>query len=254
LKETALEGVKIYTRKNPFHRPGHPEDLKYLYDVKAGSPVDLDVLSRYAEEMKYTTHDAATIKACMAAGLSAAIRLVSNNRPVRLGGFLNVIMRARGGANDPRTPFREGVGSGIYFLFTEGAALRKAVEHVPKTVLGPAPDATRITGFTDLSTGNRNGVMTPGKPARITGENIRILGDDTEAGVFLYPREGGIPPVKISGADIIRNTASEVIFMLPSGINGHYAVGVVTRYKCSGGSKRLRKTPAAVRFGADLTT
>ena len=79
--------------------------------------------------------------------------------------------------------------------FTPGAALWKVLDNIYANA-NIATVGPMIESITDSTTGEKNGQLTPGAPAIITGSNVLLKGDDPSVGIFFTPEAGG-NPVKV---------------------------------------------------------
>ncbi|MDR0637300.1 MAG: DUF4469 domain-containing protein [Spirochaetaceae bacterium] len=108
---------------------------------------------------------------------------------------------------------------------------------------GLAPASARIDELIDSATGAVNDVVTRGKPATITGKNIRIEGTskpDDEIGVGFYTP--GPPETTVWMMEpLVVNEKSRIVIVVPHSIPGEaWYVKIRTRY--SGGGAFLKET------------
>ncbi|MCD7849905.1 MAG: DUF4469 domain-containing protein [Parabacteroides sp.] len=104
-----------------------------------------------------------------------------------------------------------------------------------------------IESITDSTTGEKNGQLTPGAPAIITGSNVLVKGDDSSVGIYFTPEAGG-EPVKVPL--IVTNTKSQIIISLPQLADGQYYLSMTTQ---AGPNYALVKSPRTYQFPILLT-
>jgi len=104
------------------------------------------------------------------------------------------------------------------------------VERVTPNKIEPDP-----VDLFDKTSGETDGVITPGKTAILSGENLKFDEADETQGIFLIDSAGNQTRV----TTIIRNKPSELIFEVPEGLaGGEYTL--VVRAKMRGG-RELRE-------------
>lgn len=130
--------------------------------------------------------------------------------------------------------------------YTPGAELWKLLDNIyvnaDIATVGPM-----IESITDSTTGKKNGQLTPGAPAIITGSNVLLKGDNPAVGVYFTPEVGG-DPVKVPL--IVTNTKSQIIISLPQLTNGQYYLSMTTQV---GSNYQLVKEPRTYKFPILLT-
>ena len=131
----------------------------------------------------------------------------------------------------------------IQFLFNQGEILRKELSSVTVEILGVAESGTYIAQVVDVKTGSVNEVVTMGYVLKITGQKIKIAGDNPDVGIF-FVNEDGTETSKVNPTDIITNNPSELMIMVPKLSQGMYKLQIVTQF--TGNS--LLKEPRTVIF------
>ena len=130
--------------------------------------------------------------------------------------------------------------------FTPAAALWKVLDNIyvnaDIATVGPM-----IESITDSTTGEKNGQLTPGAPAIITGSNVLLKGDDPSVGIFFTPEAGG-DPVKVPL--VVTNTKSQIIISLPQLTDGQYYLSMTTQ---AGPNYTTVKSPRSYQFPILLT-
>ncbi|MDR0536724.1 MAG: DUF4469 domain-containing protein [Tannerellaceae bacterium] len=91
-----------------------------------------------------------------------------------------------------------------------------------------------------------NEVLTSGKAVRISGQKIKLEGEDSSVGLkLLHVETQQEYPVPME--DIPVNKAKEIIFIVPQTLpQGHYQLRLVTQH--SGATTRLSKTPSTYTY------
>ena len=98
-------------------------------------------------------------------------------------------------------------------------------------VAGGIDTATSLSGFT----------ATAGRNFTLTGQRIKLAGDDPSVGITLTDAEGEV--TRITDDMIALNQPSKLIFLIPAGLaDGEYKLTVTTQYS----SGQLLKTPRSV--------
>ncbi|MDR2792373.1 MAG: DUF4469 domain-containing protein [Treponema sp.] len=148
------------------------------------------------------------------------------------------------GANDSFDPKRHRVKIHLH----EGAGLRKVEVRVKTKKVQPGQTGAFIASVTDMKTGSVNNLLTPGRPLRMYGSKLKVVGDDESVGVYFLGADGSA--VKVDASDIVENKPADVMVMIPELAAGTYYVRVITQFA---GSGRLAKKPHIADFGAVLT-
>ena len=124
-----------------------------------------------------------------------------------------------------------------------GSRLRQGLEGV-EVVKDEAPSlAPKPLAYTDVVSGTKNQVLTPGEGALLTGYRLRFEQGDPEQGIFLIAEDGTETPVE----RLIKVMPSEASLIAPALPAGTYALEV--RANVNGNGKILSgrlKTPLTV--------
>jgi hypothetical protein len=134
------------------------------------------------------------------------------------------------------------------FEFHQGTLLRKELESVTVNILGVADTGALITLVTDVKTGSVNDLLTPNRNLKITGNKIKIAGENVANGVYFIDTTTS-QRTKVDEADIVVNNPSELIIVTPALATGTYQVEVTTQYAISS----LLKEPRSAVFDKILT-
>jgi len=117
------------------------------------------------------------------------------------------------------------------FELHQGARLRKELESADIEIMGVAGSGTFITQVIDVKTGAVNDAVTPNRNLRITGQKLKIVGDNDHpnVGVYFAPQGGG-ERVKVDPSDVVDNNPSELLVVTPALTAGAYKLEVVTQF------------------------
>jgi hypothetical protein len=137
----------------------------------------------------------------------------------------------------------------ILFEFQQGAALRKELPTVTVDILGVAESGPQIFEVTDMKTGSVNDLMTPGRNLKISGQKIKIVGDNPAVGILFRSQDDPDSTYTVDASDIVTNNPSELMIIIPALIADGYTLEVTTQY----GVSVLLKEPRTVAFDKVLT-
>ena len=139
---------------------------------------------------------------------------------------------AMGGKWDPEH-------NSIYVSFTQGADLRKSIAETTVEILGEKANVMYILEIEDL---HSYFFTDQGVVKAVNGVSFNV-GDDPSVGITLTPAEG--EPIKLAANDIFVNNPSELLLILPTGLeDGTYTLTITTQYSRS--SSGTLKTPRSV--------
>lgn len=120
--------------------------------------------------------------------------------------------------------------------------LRDALKNVKLIKMGEKSDVARIRVVTDTVTGLFDGSITASDDIMITGDNIKIAGDEKEVGVFFVADDGTTTKVT---RRLTQNDPSKVIARVPALADGSYTLRIVT---CYNNGPQLLKTPRSLDY------
>lgn len=120
--------------------------------------------------------------------------------------------------------------------------LRDALKNVKVINMGAKADVARIRLVTDTLTGLFDGSITASEDIMITGNNIKIAGDDAVVGVFFVADDGTTTKVT---RRLTQNDPSKVIARVPALADGSYTLRIVT---CYNNGPQLLKTPRSLDY------
>jgi len=130
----------------------------------------------------------------------------------------------------------------IVVNFNPGADLREAIRQTQVNILGAKPAGISVTGMEDVATKADNASATAGRAFTLSGQNLRISGDDPAVGLTLTDADGTETTVT---PDLwVINNPSKVTFIPADLAAGTYTLRLTTQY--SGHSNTLLKTPRSI--------
>ena len=138
----------------------------------------------------------------------------------------------------------------LEFSIVPTDSTKNELENVIVSIDGLADTEPKILQITDMSNGNLNSTITPGKNLYLEGSRLKVVGDDSLCGVYLTNNDDGTQ-TQLSGYDLQRNMPSELLVLVPSDLtSGNYTVSVTTQYSTA---NKTVKTPRTAEFGTTLT-
>ena len=133
----------------------------------------------------------------------------------------------------------------ISFRFHTGPKLRALVEKIDVSVEGLAKTQGSIFAFYDFDTDTSNDTATPGGLFSVSGDRIRVIGDDPSIGVYFVAEDDPASEVKVETVLAV-NTVSRLVGVVPPLNSGSWRIAVRTQY--SPGSFQL-KEPRLIASG-----
>ena len=130
----------------------------------------------------------------------------------------------------------------ISFRFRTLSALRKLADLIEVDVEGLADTSGWIDEFTDIEENSVNGIFLEGNQFSITGNKIKIAGDDPSCGVYFVPVDD--PTKAVKATRIAVNTPTKIVGIGVKTNYMHNKLEVRTQYTNSSGI--LLKTPRVV--------
>lgn len=126
--------------------------------------------------------------------------------------------------------------------------MRKALDEVGFEILGVKADGGAGIGLvTDVATGAIDGTITPDDDIIITGDKIKIDGEEGDhTGVFFVAADGTETPVTHR---LTQNDPSKVVARVPVLAAGAYTLKIVTRFT---GGRALLNLPRALTYELPL--
>ena len=112
-------------------------------------------------------------------------------------------------------------------------------------------ESLHILWLVDLVSATANETLTPGGSVRLSGQKMKIEGDDPSVGLrLLHLETQTLYDVPLSAIPV--NKAREVVFVVPQGLpEGHWQVRIATQY--SGSQAKPLKAPRVSTYEPILT-
>jgi hypothetical protein len=137
----------------------------------------------------------------------------------------------------------------IVFEFHQGSLMRREIPGIEVEIVGVADTDGHVIQVVDVKTGSVNNLLTPGRNLRISGNKLKIAGDDASVGVY-FRNADTATEVKVDPADIVINNPSELIVIIPElDKNLTWQLVIITQY----GVGFILKAPRTVTFDRILT-
>ena len=232
---------EIYLRDNPLTKDNTKDCIA---EVKTG-PKTLDKES-VAKEIKRTGSE---LK------LPTIISVTSQNRDIILEALLNgdsvqtdlcqFTPRVLGNFANSEALFDPAIHK-LTFDITPTKRLRDALKNVKVINMGAKASVARIGLVTDTATGLFDGSITANDDIEITGNNIKITGDDAVVGVFFVAEDGTTTKVT---RRFTQNDPSKVLARVPALADGSYTLRIVTQFSQS---STTLKEPRTLEYSTKL--
>jgi hypothetical protein len=108
--------------------------------------------------------------------------------------------------------------------------LRVAIENCQVSVRGMAQVGVVVNSVIDVSSGEENARLTPGGGVNLSGNKIKITGDDANVGLKLINQATQAETI-IPETSILVNEPSKVTFIVPAGLaSGDYKLSLTTQF------------------------
>jgi len=120
----------------------------------------------------------------------------------------------------------------VSFTFRIKGKLRRAVEFVSVEIEGIEDGAGCIDEFHDIDEDSKNAFYAPGSMVVITGDKIKVAGNDPARGVYLVPVDDPSKAVKLE--PLVGNTPTKIIGRAPQTGYRHNRIEIRTGYTGSG--------------------
>jgi hypothetical protein len=203
----------------PNHLTSDPDD--YMARVQPTGTADLEeVIDRMVE--KGSTVGRADILSVLEAYYATVEAMVLegmnvNTPGANYGASIRGVFRTQSDSFDPtRHELRGRVSPGKRFR----RAIRERGRASKQEPILPKPS---LLSFTDLNSGSRNSVLTPGGMGQLVGHRLKFDPEDPAQGIFFRAAAGGETRVAVVG----QNVPTGLIFMIPADLDaGDYTLEV----------------------------
>ena len=162
-------------------------------------------------------------------------------------GYFTAGTQIRGVFDSPVETFNSQKHS-ILFQFNQGEKLRAEIPNIEIEILGVADASSVILQVKDVKSGTVNDLLTSGRNLKISGNKIKVAGDDAANGIYFVNADTN-GRIQVDISDVVVNNPSELIVIIPDLSAGTYKLEVVTQY--AGGN--LLKEPRTAEFDKILT-
>ncbi|NJK95770.1 MAG: DUF4469 domain-containing protein [Bacteroidetes bacterium] len=129
----------------------------------------------------------------------------------------------------------------VLFQFNQGELLRNEIPTIEVEIMGLAEVGSFIGLVTDIKTGTINELLTPGRNLKINGSKLKLAGENPAVGIY-FINQATNEATKVDTSDIVTNSPSELMILIPALAAGSYKLEVVTQYAVSSLLKEPRKT------------
>jgi len=162
-------------------------------------------------------------------------------------GYFTAGTQIRGVFDSPSETFSSDKHN-ILFQFNQGEKLRAEIPNIEVSILGIADSACSILQVTDVKSGAVNDLITPGRNLKISGNKIKVVGDDPNNGVF-FVNSNTQERIAVESNDMVTNNPSELIIVIPDLASGTYTLEVLTQFS----GTQMLKEPRMASFDKVLT-
>ena len=180
-------------------------------------------IKRTGSELKY-----ATLLSVTSQSNEIILEALLNGNSV-MTDLCQFIPRITGAFDSPEAPFDPAIHK-LTFDIIPTKKLRDALKNVKVINMGAKADVARIRLVTDTLTGLFDGSITASEDIMITGNNIKIAGDDAVVGIFFVADDGTTTKVT---RRLTQNDPSKVIARVPALADGSYTLRIVTQFSQS---------------------
>lgn len=154
-------------------------------------------------------------------------------------GYFTAGTQIRGVFDSPSETFSSDKHNSL-FQFNQGEKLRAEIPNIEVSILGIADSACSILQVTDVKSGSVNDI-TPGRNLKISGNKIKVAGDNPNNGVF-FVNTGTQERIAVESNDMVTNNPSELIIVIPDMASGTYTLKVLTQFS---GTQMLKESRMA---------
>jgi hypothetical protein len=163
-------------------------------------------------------------------------------------GWFTAGVHIRGVFDSPQETFNPEKHT-LLFELHQGALLRNELELVSVEILGVAETGTTVLQVTDVKTGSVNDLLTPNRNLKVSGQKIRVEGNDASVGIY-FVNQSTQERTRVDASDIVVNNPSELIIVTPNLAPDVYHLEITTQFSSTG---RVLKAPRSVIFDKPLT-
>jgi hypothetical protein len=231
-------------------KPNHlcPEHGKYYAKVRTHKTMSISDICYQAITRGGTQMKPAAMEYAVREFLAEMTYQLTNGMAVNLE-HMHISPSVKGTFKSPNDTF-DNARHSLEYNFQEGPELRRAVSRTKVVVQGKKENLSGIQTLTDQASGTTDKLLTPKHIATIRGRNIKIVGDEREAGINLIDVESG-ECFRVPLTDIGCNQAQKVTFIVPDLPQGKYTLELHTLHT---GGGRVSEKPIIHAYNHEALT
>jgi hypothetical protein len=153
----------------------------------------------------------------------------------------------RGVANSPDDQYDKEKHT-LLFEFRQGAELRGEIDDVEVEFVGVADTNPTIKNVFDVKSGSINNLLTPDRALKISGNKLKIMGDNEANGVW-FINKTTLERTRVDDSEIVTNNPAELVVMIPKLPVGTYELEITSQYSVG----ILLKDSRTAKFKKPLT-
>ena len=157
-------------------------------------------------------------------------------------GYFTAVAAIQGVFNSPMEKFNKEKHN-LLIQYTQGEITRRGLSDVEIDIRGIATNGSYIAQVADIRSGTINELLTPGRNLRISGNKIKVAGDDYVLGVY-FVNTADESRTRVDEMDIVTNNPSEVLVVIPDLPAGNYRLEIITKYSVN----KLLRTANTIVF------
>lgn len=158
-------------------------------------------------------------------------------------------LTVRGVFTGDHAPWDPAVNS-LHLKVTPGRKLRAAIDNIKADIRGMAGAGAIVNTLTDVVSGEINTRLTPGGGAILSGNKIKIAGNNPANGIRFINQDTG-EAYTIPKKSLLTNNPKEVSLILPPDLpSGNYKLELTTQYTST--SVKLLKEPRTYLLNCTL--
>jgi hypothetical protein len=165
-------------------------------------------------------------------------------------GWFTAVVHIKGVFDNPKEQYNPEKHH-ILFEFQQGAELRKELSSVTVDILGVADSGIFVAQTEDMKTGSVNDLLTPGRNLKITGQKIKVIGNEPGVGILFRSESNPDATYPVEPDEIVINNPSELMIVIPELIADTYKLEITTQFTSN--KERLLNKPRTAVFDKILT-
>lgn len=187
--------------------------------------------------------NSSTMKATIEILKEIVIEQIANGASVRFGpGYFNLNVSGVFVGDNAKWDSSQ---HSLSVQFNSSSELREAIKSTTVAVRGMAASGLVINSVTDKFSGAVNSRLTPGNGAIVTGNKIKLVGNDARVGLQLTNQKTQ-EITNIPANSILDNYKSKILFIVPTALApGDYKLRITTQYS---NATQILKEPRTYLF------